>query len=199
MTRVPRLWPLIAPWIVLWIATLACTSNDTLFIQLTATPPPTPSKTPLAAATRFKVGDKPVFVAVTSPMTLLASPNANDKSGSADLCFSSTQVTITDAAQTDQVTYYKIKCASSAGWAPEQNLTPLKPGTNATLTADQYLTNDPEPDATSNRAASAACQAGASVGVLDLALNPADKLIYVQVQCGTASGWLPGTTLEAAR
>ncbi len=177
---------------------LACTSNDTLFIQLTATPPPTLTATPLAAVTRFKIGDKPVFVAAASPQALYASPNANDKSGSSNLCFSSTQVAITDLAiGVDNTVYYKIKCASANGWTLETNLTLLKAGSSAALKMDTYLTNDPGSDDPTNRAADQPCKAGTKVGVLDLAMMPKEKVIYVQIQCGAMVGWLNDTALDA--
>lgn len=184
--------------LALLVTLLACTSNDTLFIHLTATPLPTPTATPLAVVTRYKVGDKPVFVAASSPQTLFASPNTNDKSGGADLCFTSTQVSITGIAiGADGATYYKIKCAAANGWTLEANLTPLKPGASATVKIDTNLTNDPELDNPNDRAVNAPCKADTTVGVLDLAMTPKDKIIYAQIQCGAAVGWLPDAALQS--
>lgn len=178
------------------IAALACSSNDTLFIQLTATPFPSATPTLSAVSSRFKPGDRAVFVAAPSPATLLASPRPNDKSSGANLCFTSTQVDVLETAQTDGKTYYRIKCASAHGWTPETTLTGFIVGDNAVLAIDAYLTNDPEPDAKSKRADLKPCKMDAAVGILDLAMTAADQTIYVQVQCGSVVGWLPQAALR---
>lgn len=49
----------------LFMAMLACTSNDTLFIHLTDTPAPSITPTPLTQETRFKIGDKTTVVLVS--------------------------------------------------------------------------------------------------------------------------------------
>lgn len=199
LTRVSRQWHGVGLVCLMSVlAVLACTSNDTLLIHLTATPLPIPTPTAVSAATRFKIGDKPVFVAAASPQRLLQSPDVNDRSGGTDLCFTSTQVTISDVAiGKDHIVYYRVKCASANGWTLEGNLTLLKPGSSATLKTDSFLTNDPGPDDPDNRAANEVCKAAVTIGVLDLAMTPRDNIIYAQVQCGAAVGWLPGSALQA--
>jgi hypothetical protein len=183
---------LFLPCIMLIVAILACTSNDTLFIQLTQTPIPTATVTRAAVQTRFATGDKLTYVAATSPGVLLNSADANDKSTS--LCFTGTQVTINDASVKDKTAFYKIKCASYEGWTPENNLTLIRANSNATLAQATALTTDPEPDATTNRAGM--CPANSTVSVLDLAISPLDGRIYANVQCATVTGWLPERSLK---
>jgi hypothetical protein len=180
---------------MLILAALACTSNDTLFIQLTATPIPTVTPTRAAIQTRFAPGDKLTYVAATNPGVLLNTPDMNDKSTA--LCFTGTQITVNDATTQDKTTFYKIKCASSEGWTPESTLTPLRVNSAATLAQAAALTTDPEPDATTNRAGN--CPNGSSVTVLDLAISPLDGRIYANVQCSTVVGWLPERSLSVPK
>jgi len=178
--------------VALLLAALACTSNDTLFIQLTPTPVPT--VTPTAAAlisSRYRAGETLTFVAQPSPGTL--AENAGSASGGA-LCFTGTQVTVLQVA--GSATAYQIRCASAVGWAREANLTALVIGGRANVQAETFVTDDPEPDTTTNRADSASCKANAATSILDLATS--GGVIYANVQCGAAVGWLPEAALKAA-
>lgn len=62
--------------LMLIMAALACTANDTLFIRLTDTPPPTLTPTPLPIITKFRVGDSGVIVGLSEFATVSLPANA---------------------------------------------------------------------------------------------------------------------------
>ncbi len=174
------------------IAALACTSNDTLFIHLTNTPVPTVTPTAALTSSRYQAGDMLTFVAQPSPGTLAESADRAGNASGGALCFTGTQVTVLQGS----ATAYQIRCASAVGWAREANLTALAVGGRAIVQAETFVTDDPEPDATTNRADTTPCKANAATSILDLATS--GGVIYANVQCGTAVGWLPEAALKAA-
>src|SRR5690349_10778072 len=79
------------------LAILACTSNDTLFIKLTATPVPSITPTQLTLTGGYKVNDKPYLVGATFQIPLTIEPGPPVNAASAlSICFPNTQVTIND-------------------------------------------------------------------------------------------------------
>src|SRR5260221_12196490 len=121
--------------LALLLAALACTSNDTLFIKLTATPIPTVPPTALSGNTRYKKGDKLYAVEAQRVISLSGQPTAKiDVEGGMLTCFRNTQVIVLDASKSvtdpkDPTIYYQIDCGGGGvGWLPEYKLTPLNPG-----------------------------------------------------------------------
>ncbi len=185
------------------LATLACTSNDTLFIRLTETPVPTVSPTPLAIQTRFKVHDKVTIVSATFQITMYRRPGPPSFSAAASApCFPNTQVDVLDVSRnvddaTDPVIYYNVQCASATGWVPEYWLTPLGPSGSAVVkSADgKGAVLYSNPDTTSAPASPSPCADGTTLSISSLTLNPdasaaaPDNHIYVQVTCGDVTGY----------
>jgi len=112
--------------LALCLASLACWSSDTFFIQLTATPPPTEVPPTPEAAGLFKVGDTALIVAqgvgsvylteAPEPVTRRNRvPNAN--------CYPNTTVTIEAVQRVDEINYYQVACnVGVPGWVAEQFL-----------------------------------------------------------------------------
>src|SRR5437868_6262892 len=86
----------------LLLAALACTSNDTLFIQLTPTPSPTITPTPLSIQTKFMIGDTGWTVSPTFTMNMLTHPGSGqdlNADGQNTTCFPRTPVTVIDVSK----------------------------------------------------------------------------------------------------
>src|SRR3954454_17124075 len=98
------------------LAALACTSNDTLFIHLTATPKPTIQPTALSSKTRYKKGDELYAVEAQRVINLSGQPTGKvGVEGGMLTCFRNTQVTVVDTSKSvtdpkDSVIYYLIDC-----------------------------------------------------------------------------------------
>jgi hypothetical protein len=107
-------------------AALACWSSDTLFIQLTATPVPTPTLPVVEVESLFRIGDTVQIAAqgvgsvylteAPEPVTRRNRvPNAN--------CYPNSTVTIAAVQRVDEITYYQVACnADAPGWVAEQFL-----------------------------------------------------------------------------
>lgn len=200
----------------LLLAGLACTSSDTFLgrpiIQLTATPVPTVTPTPLAIQTRFKVGDQATTVAATFQMILLNEPvKPSNASIATAVCFPNTSVKILTVSRnrkdaTDATIYYEIECGASQGWVPEYWITPLTPNGSAVVKspdgkgAPVYSA----PDVTSAPVSGSPCADGTKLSVDSLTSNPnssdaaPDLNIYVQTTCGSASGYVVESMLVPA-
>jgi hypothetical protein len=198
--------------ISLILAILACTSSDTLFIQLTPTPVPTITPTPLAATTRFKIKDKAYVVSSTIQVLLTAEPAPLEgQPGATQICFPNTLVEVSDVSKNrndpkDTTIYYKVQCASSDGWVPEFWMTPLDPAGSAIVKSKDGKGAKVYSDATTSAelASPNPCADGTTVVISRITLNPEspsdapDRNIYVQVTCGSISGYVLDTELVPA-
>lgn len=203
------------PWLVcamLILAILACTSNDTLFIKLTATPVPTITPTPLKIETKFKAKDKAYIVGWTFQITMATQPQMPESQvATLSTCFQNTQIEILDVSRNvsdpkDTGYYYNIQCAAATGWVPEFWLTRLDPsgaavvksadGTGAILYSDSKISSKPASDRP--------CPDGTKVTISALTLNAdatpdkPDTNIYAQVTCGSTSGYALESALVPA-
>jgi len=185
------------------MAAIACTANDTLFIQLTATPSPTITPTPFQGETKFKRGEFGVIVGVSdfSAVVLppIPQPAPPDVSG-VSTCFPTARVEILDISRNtsnpdDPMIYYQVACAGVPGWIAEYQLSRFVKFENAVIrTKDgQGAKVYKQPDVNSGEAG--VCPEGTSVSIMSQTLttarNPQNDLnIYVQVSCGAAFGYV---------
>ena len=206
--RLGALWMVM---VALFVAMLACTSNDTLFIKLTDTPVPTITPTRLAIQTRYKVGDKPYIVYWTFQIPMASRPKMHDsQTATLSTCFPNTQVEVLDVSRNvddpnDTGIYYQIQCAAASGWVPEFWLTMLNPSGSAVVkSADgkgATLYSDPN---TSKPVSQNPCADGTKLSISAITLNPdgadtaSDTNVYAQVTCGTDTGYVLGSLLVPA-
>jgi hypothetical protein len=179
------------------MAALACTANDTLFIRLTDTPPPTITPTPLAITTKFKVGDSGVVVGLSefAAVSLPASAGPLVPGIGGATCFPNTRVTVLDVSRNisdpnDETIYYLVQC-SGKGWIAEHLFSRFNRGDRAIVKTEDgssvklYRQSD-----VNSAQLDAPCPNGTEVKVIGLTFNPRDRNIYIQVRCGALSGWL---------
>jgi hypothetical protein len=110
-------------------AAMACWSSDTLFIQLTSTPVPTPvppTSTPAeTGATLYAVGDSVTIVAqgAVNAIFLTRDPEPVTRRNRVPngVCYPQSVVEIEGAQTVDSVTYYQVSCNGTSGWLPENN------------------------------------------------------------------------------
>jgi hypothetical protein len=198
--------------ISLILAILACTSNDTLFIQLTPTPVPSITPTPLAAGTRFKIKDKAYVISSTIQVLLTAEPGPlESQPGATTICFPNTLVEVSDVSKNqkdpkDLTIYYKVSCAASDGWVPEYWMTPLDPAGSAVVKSKDGKGAKIYSD-TNTRAELASptpCADGTTVVISKITLNldsttsAPDRNIYVQITCGNTTGYVLDSELIPA-
>ncbi len=189
-----------AALLMLIMAALACTANDTLFIRLTDTPPPTLTPTPLPIITKFRVGDSGVIVGLSEFATVSLPANAGPLVpgiGGAT-CFPNTRVTVLDVSRNindpnDEMIYYLVQC-SGRGWVAEYQFSRFNRGDKAVVKTadggDVKLYRQPNVNAAT---LDQPCPNGTEVSVTGVTANPSDprdRNIYLQVRCGTLSGWL---------
>lgn len=121
-----RYFSLLLVALTLGIATLGCWSSDTLFIQLTATPLPTPTPVIIEAEGIFKIGDAVQIAAqgVGSVYLTTAPEPVTRRNRVANAnCYPNSTVTIMAVSRADDVTYYQIACNPNApGWVAEEFL-----------------------------------------------------------------------------
>ncbi len=209
----PKKTALFSTTVALILAMLACPSNDSLFIKLTATPVPTITPTPLVGVdTRYKKGDQ--LYAVDSERIINLGSQAGDTGGIIGAgflsCFRNSQVTIQDISRsvvdpTDPDIYYQVDCGQGeSGWLPQYKLTPYNPagatavvkspdGKGAPLYKDSTVkaalaSDKPCPDGTQVKISDATRN-------IDLSSNTPDMNIYLQVQCGDVNGWIVDSML----
>lgn len=111
--------------IVLCMATLACWSSDTAFIQLTSTPAPTATSPAVELNTRFQVGESVLIAGQgVASIYLTESPEPvtrrNRVPGTG--CYPGTTVVVLAVAVTDGITYYQVACNNTPGWLAESFL-----------------------------------------------------------------------------
>ncbi len=203
MMTAHRTRALLAPcavFLILSMAALACTANDTLFIRLTDTPPPTITPTPLAITTKFKVGDNGVVVGISefAAISLPASAGPLVPGIGGATCFPNTRVTVLDVSRnvndpSDETIYYLVQC-SGKGWVAEYRFSRFNRGDTAIVKTKDgsdvklYRRSD-----VNSAQLDEPCPNGTEVKVIGLTANPSDRRdrnIYVQVRCGALSGWL---------
>jgi hypothetical protein len=191
---------------------LACTSNDTLIIHLTPTPVPTIMPTALAAETRFKIKDKAYVVSSTIQVLLTKEPGPlESQPGATTICFPNTQVEISDVSKNrtdpkDLTIYYKVSCAASDGWVPEYWMTSLDPTGSAVVKSKDGKGAKVYSDANTKAdlASPNPCADGTTVAISRITLNPdapadaPDRNIYVQITCGSTTGYVLDTELVPA-
>jgi hypothetical protein len=116
-----------ATWIVLvlLLASLACWSNDTLFIPPTETPTVTPIPPTPNVEGKFKIGDKVLiggqgFGSVY--LTVQPEPEKRSNRVPNASCYPNTTVTILAIQRAGDVTYYQVACNNNPGWVAEAKL-----------------------------------------------------------------------------
>jgi hypothetical protein len=194
------------------IAALACTSNDTLFIQLTVTPTPTITPTPLVLDTKFKTGDTAWAVSTGLNVSMSSHPGTGVDLTAGSQCFRGTKVEVLDKSKdvdkpTSDLILYQVDCGQGRGWLPEYSLSKIDPaGVEAVIKspdgkgAPLYS----QPDAKSKPASATPCADGTKVTTSDVSQNgnvrdlSEDPHLYVQVACGSDSGYVLETMLEVA-
>lgn len=112
--------------LVLGMATLACWSSDSLFIQLTPTPEPTPTLPVIELESLFRVGDTAQIAAQgVGSVYLTEAPEPvtrRNRVANAN-CYPNSTVTIAAVQRVDEITYYQVACNVNApGWVAEQFL-----------------------------------------------------------------------------
>jgi hypothetical protein len=198
--RRQALLALCAAFLMLSMAAIACTANDTLFIRLTDTPPPTLTPTPLPITTKFKVGDSGVVVGLSefAAVSLPASAGPLVPGIGGATCFPNTRVTVLDVSRNindpnDETIYYLVQC-SGRGWIAEYQFSRFNRGDKAIVKTQDgndiklYRQSD-----VNSAQLDEPCPNGTEVSVIGLTanpFNPRDRNIYVQVRCGALSGWL---------
>ncbi|PJF36643.1 MAG: hypothetical protein CUN49_04410 [Candidatus Thermofonsia Clade 1 bacterium] len=186
--------------LMFFMASLACTANDTLFIRLTDTPVPTATPTPLPITTKFKVGESGVVVGLSefAAVSLPASAGPLVPGIGGATCFPNTRVTVLDVSRNindpnDETIYYLVQC-SGRGWIAEYQFSRFNRGDKAIVqTADGSDARLYRQSDVTSAPLDQACPNGTEVSVTGLTanpFNPNDRNIYVQVRCGTVSGWL---------
>ncbi len=108
------------------MATLACWSSDTLFIQLTATPVATATLPVVELESLYQVGDT-VQVAAQGVgsvyLTEAPEPVTRRNRVANANCYPNSTVTIAAVQRVDEITYYQVACNVNApGWVEEQFL-----------------------------------------------------------------------------
>jgi len=196
--------------LVLLLAILACTSNDTMFIKLTATPMPTTTPTPLAAQTRYKVGDKLYLVDTRRVTELPDTPGAKIAPGSnLATCFRDTVVNVLEASlsmldKADTTIYYKVSCgASGQGWLPEYYLSVFGPNSQAKIQSPDGKGAPIYKEASFKSALvkPEGCPDGTTVRIttmtrnLDLRVASEEKMIFTTTNCEGTRGYIPETML----
>jgi hypothetical protein len=108
------------------MATLACWSSNTLFIQLTATPAPTPTLPVVELESLYKIGDRVQIAAQgVGSVYLTEAPEPvtrRNRVANAN-CYPNSTVTIMAVQRVDEITYYQVACnVDLPGWVAEQFL-----------------------------------------------------------------------------
>ncbi|MEP7285564.1 MAG: hypothetical protein ABI947_07330 [Chloroflexota bacterium] len=206
--------PAIAAMCLLF-AMLACTSNDTLFIHLTATPVPTPVPTPLSIETRFKKGQLVYAVSNRRVIQLNDAPGQKNFSTTGVLtsCFRNTQVTVLDVGKNsddpeDPIIYYQVDCGSSGqGWLPEYGLTQFLPTGGTAVIKSPDGKGAPmykNPSVKSPPVGDQPCADGATVKIsditrnIDLSSKIEDTTLFAKVNCSGVTGFLMESFLAPA-
>lgn len=194
--------------VMLMLAVLACTANDTLFIQLTITPSPTITPTPLPFTTKFKEGDALAVVGNGPFAQVGIASNAGpwDAANSVAVCLPATRVKVLGVSRNianndDPMIYYLVACSGQNGWLAEYQITNLAPGTKLVVKsadgagATVYVQND-----SAGRTQAEKCADGTTVSVTDVQTGKldTDQNQYVQITCGKLRGFVLSTDVMLA-
>lgn len=184
----------------LFMAMLACTSNDTLFIHLTDTPAPSITPTPLTQETRFKIGDKTTVVLVSdfASMHLASFPGLSQGSDESGNCFSGQSASILNIGKSsdtnDPKIYYQISCSGKPGWIGEANLSRFAKSGKALIKAADggSVKLYSQPSLAASPVSETACTDGLPVTISALQTSKVanDINIYLQVTCGSSRGFV---------
>jgi hypothetical protein len=201
----PALLAVAALMLLLGASALACTANDTLFIQLTATPEPTITPTPLSLATKYKRGDSATVVSVSDigTVALIPLPGPYRPGISTLTCFPSTTITITDISlnttdAADKIIYYQINCSGAQGWIAEFYLSPFKKFAQVVVTTADGKGAPVYANADATSTPSDTCPDGTRTEITRLTRNPAndaDQNIYAEISCAGKTGYVLDTAL----
>ncbi|MBX3065340.1 MAG: hypothetical protein KF726_20350 [Anaerolineae bacterium] len=192
---------LAAATIMLMLAVLACTANDTLFIHLTETPVPTITPTPFVGANKFKIGDTAQIIGPSAfqQVGMAGVPGPYIPAQSPGLCLPGIAVKILDVATGQNASgeaaiYYQLSCSGGrSGWLAEYQLTAFlknapiviasKDGTGATL----YFQND-----ANGRTMPDKCPDGTKTLVSEVlsGKSPTDTNVYIQVDCNKVRAYV---------
>lgn len=193
-------WGFLAGLIILALSVLACTANDTLFIQLTATPSPTVTSTPLSIETKFKIGETAVIYGFLSTMQTipgLPRPLSTGSVGKAS-CTNSAKTPILDVSKNtgdanDPSIYYKVSCSGVTGWLPETYLSRFAAGDKGVVKSVSGNGADMFASPNIVKTTSGTCPDDTNITVTQLGSNQQDnkdRNIYLKVTCGTLTGFL---------
>ncbi len=112
--------------LVAWGLLTACYSSDSLFIQLTATPPPTAVPPTPSISSRYRVGETVQIVGQGIGAVYLTDspepPTRRNRVPNA-ACYRDASVVISDVQAVDGVTYYQVACSNIPGWLTEESIT----------------------------------------------------------------------------
>jgi hypothetical protein len=123
MSRLARAFS--ALFALIAVSGIACYSSDSLFIHLTATPPPTAPPPTQDVVSAFHTGDNVVIVSqglAAVYLTQRPEPQTRRNRVPNAACYPNTTVQILNVQQVDTVTYYQIACNNTSGWLPESNI-----------------------------------------------------------------------------
>jgi hypothetical protein len=111
--------------VIIVMMAAACWSSDTLFISLTATPAPTPTREALAVDSTFQVGDSAVIAGQgIASVYLTENPEPVTRRNRVPnaACYPNTRVEIAAVERVDALTYYRVECNNTVGWLAESSL-----------------------------------------------------------------------------
>src|SRR5258708_27945345 len=111
--------------LALTVVSLACWSNDTLFIPPTETPTPTPIPPTSNYASKFNVGNSVLIVGQgLSAVYLTDQPEPETRTNRVAnaSCYPNSTTQILAVQRVADVTYYQIACTRVPGWFPESKL-----------------------------------------------------------------------------
>jgi len=111
--------------LALAVVSLACWSNDTLFIPPTETPTTTPIPPTSNYASKFNVGDSVLIVGQgLAAVYLTDQPEPESRTnrvGNAS-CYPNSTTQVLAVQRVADTTYYQITCTGVPGWVPESKL-----------------------------------------------------------------------------
>lgn len=110
---------------------LGCWSSDSLFITLTATPLPTPTRPASVVEGLYRIGERVKIAGqgiASVYLTQDPEPVTRRNRVPNAACYPNTTVEITDVERVDGVTYYLVACNNVPGWLAEDNLVPAEGG-----------------------------------------------------------------------
>jgi len=111
--------------LALCMASLACWSNDTLFIPPTETPTVTPVPPTPNVDSQYKIGDNLVIAGqgmASVYLTEKPEPETRSNRMRNGACYPNTSVQVAAIQRVGDVTYYQVACNGVSGWVAEAKL-----------------------------------------------------------------------------